>query len=102
MEARLEWKKIILAAKIPLFQSWFHHEMKYNNFSWTPPIGGVQLSVKYVCVIVGGVHGRDQSGACRRRLVITADKCCDWVNNCLINIHAKIILFHFRRGSMLK
>ena len=28
MEARLEWKKIILAGKIILFHSWFHHEMK--------------------------------------------------------------------------
>ena len=35
-------------------------------------MGGVQQSVKCVCVIVGGVHGRQQSvacrGACRRRL----------------------------------
>ena len=51
---------------------------------------------------MGGVDGRVQSGACRRRLAITVDKCCDWVNNCLISIHAKIILFHIRRGSMLK
>ena len=65
-------------------------------------MGRVQLSVKCVCIIVGGVHLRDQSGAYRRRLAITVDKCCDWVNNCLIDIHAKIILFHFRRGLMLK
>jgi len=61
-----------------------------------------RLSVKCVCVIVGRVHRRVQSGACRRRLAVTVDKCYDWVNNCLINIHAKIIYFHFRRGSMLK
>jgi len=24
------------------------------------------------------------------------------VNNCLMNINAKLVLFHFRRGSMLK
>jgi len=76
--------------------------MKYNNFSSTRPIGGVQLSVKRICVIVGGVHGRVQSGAYRRRLAITVDKCCDSANSCLVNIHAKIILFHFRRASMLK
>jgi len=27
---------------------------------------------------------------------------CRWRADCLMNIHAKIILFHFRRGSMLK
>jgi len=66
-------------------------------------MGGVQLSVKCVCVIVCGVQRRVQSLACRRRpggacrghLTIAVDKCCDWP-------HAKIILFHFRRGSMLK
>jgi len=50
-------------------------------------MGGVQLSVKCVCVIVGGVHGRVQSvacrrppgGACRRYLTITVDKRCDWL-----------------------
>jgi len=50
-------------------------------------MGGVRLSVKCVWVIVGGVPGRLQSlacrrrpsVACRRRLVITVDKCCDWL-----------------------
>jgi len=61
---------------------------------------------------MGRVHERVQSlacrrrpgGACTRRLAITVDKCYDWLgcNNCLMNIHAKIILFHFRRGFMLK
>jgi len=36
----------------------------------------------------------------------TIDKCCDWLQQlCLMTIPtraAKIILFHFRRGSMLK
>jgi len=53
-------------------------------------------------------------------LAITVDKCSDWLQHCLINIYAKVILFHFqtwfhvkikffktilfhfRRGSMLK
>jgi len=52
--------------------------------------------LKCVGVIVGGVHGRVQSGACRRRLAITVDKCCYWVNSCLINIHAKIIFISFQ------
>ena len=73
-------------------------------------MGGVQLSVKCVCVIVGGVHGRVQSVACHRRpngayrrhLVITVDKCCDWLQQLPHEIHAKVLLFHFRRGSMLK
>jgi len=30
-------------------------------------MGGVQLSVKCVCVIVGGVQGRVKSLACHRR-----------------------------------
>jgi len=30
------------------------------------------------------------------------DECSDWLQHCLMNIHAKIILFHFRRRSMLK
>jgi len=29
-------------------------------------------------------NGRVQSGACRQRLAITIDKCCDWVNNCVM------------------
>jgi len=33
---------------------------------------------------------------------ITVLECSDWLQHCPINIHAKIILFHFRRGSMLK
>jgi len=43
-------------------------------------MGGVQLSAKCVCVIVGGVHERLQSRAYRRRLAITVDKCCDGAN----------------------
>ena len=35
-------------------------------------------------------------------LAITVDECSDWLQHCLMNIHAKIILFHFGRGSMLK
>jgi len=35
-------------------------------------------------------------------LAFTVDKYSDWLQQCLMNIHAKIILFHFRRGSMLK
>jgi len=35
-------------------------------------------------------------------VVITVHECSDWVQHCLMNIYAKIILFHFRRGSMLK
>jgi len=75
-------------------------------------MGGVQLSVKCVCVIVGGVQERVQSlacrrrpgGVCRRRLAITVDKRCSWLQQLpqCMNIHAKIILFHFRRGSLLK
>jgi len=34
-------------------------------------------------------------------LAITVDECSDWLQRCLMNIHAKIISFHFRRGSML-
>jgi len=80
---------------------------------------------------MGGVHGRVQSlayhrrfgGACRRRLAITG--CCDglqqlpheyscyyfisfqtWFHVKVKHRNAlkffKIILFHFRRGSMLK
>ena len=26
----------------------------------------------------------------------------DWLQHCLMNVRAKIILFHFTRGSMLK
>jgi len=46
------------------------------------------------------------SFACRRqsaaawRLVYT--NAVTSYNNCLMNIHAKIILFHFKRSSMLK
>jgi len=46
---------------------------------------------------------RRLSGACRRRLAITLENCCDWLQHCLMNIPtraAKIILFHFTRGSM--
>jgi len=35
-------------------------------------------------------------------LAITVDKCSDWLQHCLMNIYAKIILFHFRRGPVLK
>jgi len=60
---------------------------------------------------MGGVQKRVQSVACRRRpggasrrrLAITVDKCCDWLQQLPHEyIHGKIILFHFRRGSMLK
>jgi len=65
-------------------------------------MGGVQLSVKCVCVIVGGVQGRVQSLACRRRpggacrwlLAITVDKCCDWLQQ-LPHAHAVLKLFYF-------
>jgi len=41
----------------------------------------VQLSVKCVCVILGGVHNafRLSPAACRRHLAITVDKYCDWL-----------------------
>jgi len=90
-------------------------------------MGGVQLSVKCVCVIADGVQGRVQSlacrrrpgGACRWRLAITVDKCCDWLQqlpheysnmsclNYFISFQTwfpvkikffKIILFPYRRG----
>jgi len=35
-------------------------------------------------------------------MAITIHECSDWLQHCLMNIHAKIIIFHFRRGSMLK
>jgi len=63
---------------------------------------------------MGGVSG---AGACWRAeisdfclpataaccLAITVHECIDWLlQHCLMNIQAKIILFHFRRGSILK
>jgi len=61
---------------------------------------------------MGGVHGRVQL---RRHLEISVFRMPPaapdysrqmlWLigcNNYLMNIHAKIILFHFRRGFMLK
>jgi len=49
---------------------------------------------------------RRPAGACMRHKAITLDKCSDWLQQlCLTNIPtwaAKIILFHFRRGSILK
>jgi len=39
------------------------------------------------------------AGCC---VAITVHVCSDWLQQCLMNIHAKIILFHFRRGSVLK
>ena len=36
-------------------------------------MGGVQLSVKCVCVIVGGLQGRVQSLACRRLQAAPSD-----------------------------
>ena len=64
-------------------------------------MGGVQQSVKCVCVIVGGVHGCSP-GATRPAagsLVAPADgtwrlqykNAAIGCNNCLMNIHAKII-----------
>jgi len=41
-----------------------------------------------------------QQSAATWRLVYT--NAVTGYNNCLMNIHAKIILFHFRRRSMLK
>jgi len=35
-------------------------------------------------------------------LTITVHECSDWLQHCFMNIYAKIILFYFRRGSMLK
>ena len=39
------------------------------------------------------------AGCC---VAITVHECSDWLQHCLMNIDAKSILFHFRRGSMLK
>jgi len=73
-------------------------------------MGGVQLSVKCVCVIVTSIFFVYCSAANLRtselrQNVMWVDKCCDWLQQlCLTNIQtwaAKIILFHFRRGSTL-
>jgi len=65
-------------------------------------MGRVQLSVKCVCVIVGGV----QRARSVWRLLAAA---CDYSRQMLRlgeqlphKYSAKIILFHFGRGSMLK
>jgi len=39
------------------------------------------------------------AGCC---LAITVREGSDWLQHYLMNIRAKILLFHFRRGSMLK
>jgi len=35
-------------------------------------------------------------------VAITVHECSNWLQHCLMNIHAKIILFYFKRDSMLK
>jgi len=54
---------------------------------------------------IGRVQRRVEFCACRRRLAITLHKCYDWLQQCFMYIPtwaAKIILFHLRRGSLLK
>jgi len=56
--------------KIILFHAWFDHEMKLNNLrKWA----GVQGRVQSLAC------RRRPGGTCRRRLAITVDKCCDWL-----------------------
>jgi len=57
-------------------------------------VGGVQLRVEISDFCL------PETACCC--LTITVDECSDWLQHSLMNIHAKIILFHFRRGSMLK
>jgi len=96
MEPRLKSNKIILAAKIILFHACFHHKIilaelrPWVEFSCAGAYWRVEISV--FCL---------PATACCC-LTITVGKCSDCLQHCLMNIHAKIILFHFRHGSMLK
>jgi len=96
------WNKII---SDPSSRRWltvlklfyFTHGPIINNFSETPPIGGVSCA--------GTCWRADISDFCLPAtaaccLTITVHECSDWLQHCLMNIHAKIILFHIRRGSI--
>jgi len=60
-------------------------------------MGGVQLRRR---LLARGDFRLLPAGDGLRCLAITVDEY--WLQHCLTSIHAKIILFHFRRGSMLK
>jgi len=62
-------------------------------------MGGVQLCRR---LLARGISDFCLPATACCCLAITVDKCSDWLQHCRMNIHAKIILFHFRRGSMLK
>jgi len=82
--------------KIILFHAWFHHKIILSKLR---PWAEFSCEGAYWRVEISDFCLPATACCC---LAITVDECSDWLQHCLMNIHAKIILFHFRRGSMFK
>jgi len=82
--------------KIILFHAWFHHKIILAKLRpWAELVAQAPTGArKFPTFFLPAT-----AGCC---MVITVHEYSDWLQHCLMNIHAKIILFHFRRGSMLK
>jgi len=102
---RVGWIKVKLGTQLGLGTG---HIVLDGPDGVPAPPQGAQFSCAGACWRLEGVLftvSRLPAGACRRRLAITVDKCCDWLQQLpheYSNELLELFLFHLRRVSILK